>query len=195
MGILFQGVQWVAPTDLGISQLYLNQSKLRNVEKWFDPNNMNLCQPLPVHDFGDGRLTLTDGHSRAFIAYQHKTKVPIVYDTDDIVTCDEGQLLYKNDIVWCRRFHLRTIADLENRIVDDSEYQSLWIDRCEQAHNLLNQTNDYERADIQRQYPDLFLYGANEDFTICFFENLQEELFEFSRNGSKFLEPTKAEAQ
>ena len=37
MGILFQGVQWVAPTDLGISQLYLNQSKLRNVEKWFDP--------------------------------------------------------------------------------------------------------------------------------------------------------------
>lgn len=195
MGILFQGVQWVAPTDLGISQLYLNQSKLRNVEKWFDPNNMNLCQPLPVHDFGDGRLTLTDGHSRAFIAYQHKTKVPIVYDTDDIVTCDEGQLLYKNDIVWCRRFHLRTVADLENRIVDDSEYQSLWIDRCEQAHNLLNQTNDYERADIQRQYPDLFLYGANEDFTIYFFENLQEELFEFSRNGSNFLEPTKAEAQ
>ena len=47
MGILFQGVQWVAPTDLGISQLYLNQSKLRNVEKWFDPNNMNLCQPFP----------------------------------------------------------------------------------------------------------------------------------------------------
>lgn len=28
--------------------------------------------------------------------------MPIVYDTDDIVTCDEGQLLYKNDIVWCR---------------------------------------------------------------------------------------------
>ena len=113
-----------------------------DVYKRQDPNNMNLCQSLPVHDFGDGRLTLTDGHSRAFIAYQHKTKVPIVYDTDDIVTCDEGQLLYKNDIVWCRRFHLRTIADLENRIVDDSEYQSLWIDRCKQASNLLTQTDD-----------------------------------------------------
>ena len=60
---------------------------------------MDLCQPLPVHDFGDSRLTLTDGHSRAFTAYQHKAKVPIVYDTDDIVTCDEGQMLYKNDIV------------------------------------------------------------------------------------------------
>ncbi len=150
------------------SQLYLNKSKLENIEKWFDPNNMNLCQPLPVHDFGDGRLTLTDGHSRAFTAYQHKTKVPIVYDMDDIVTCEEGQLLYKNDIVWCRRFNLQTVADLENRVVDDSEYQSLCIDRCERAYNLLTQTNAYERADIQRQYSDLFLYGANEDLTIYF---------------------------
>ena len=96
-----------------------------------------------------------------------------------IVTCEEGQLLYKNDIVWRRRFNLRTVADLENRIVTSSEYQSLWIDRCEQAYNLLTQTNDYERADIQRQYPDLFLYGANENRTICYFENLQGELYEF----------------
>ena len=100
MVTFFQGVQWVVPTDLEISQLYLNKSKLENIKKWFDPNSMDLCQPLPVHDFGDNRLTLTDGHSRAFIAYQYKAKVPIVYDTDDIVTCDEGQLLYKNDIVW-----------------------------------------------------------------------------------------------
>lgn len=176
MGTLFKGVQWVAPTDLGISQLYLNKSKLKNIKKWFDPNSMDLCYPLPVHDFGDSRLTLTDGHSRAFAAYQHKAKVPIVYDTDDIVTCDEGQMLYKNDIVWCRRFNLRTVADLENRIVDDSEYQSLWINRCEQAYNLLTQTNDYERADIQRQYPDLFLYGANEDLTTYFFENLNGKI-------------------
>ena len=100
MVTFFQGVQWVMPTDLEISQLYLNKSKLENIKKWFDPNSMDLCHPLPVHDFGDNRLTLTDGHSRAFTAYQHKVKVPIVYDTDDIVTCDEGQLLYKNDIVW-----------------------------------------------------------------------------------------------
>lgn len=178
MGTLFQGVQWIEPTDLGISQLYLNKSKLGDIEKWFDPNNMSLCQPLPVHDFGDGRLTLTDGHSRAFIAYQHKAKVPIVYDMDGIVICEEGQLLYKNDIVWCRRFNLRTVADLENRIVTSSEYQSLWIDRCEQAYNLLTRTSDYERADIQRQCPDLFLYGANEDLTIYFFEDLKGKIVE-----------------
>ena len=92
MAASFRGVQWIVPTDLGISQLYLNGSKLKNIQKWFDPNNMNLCAPLPVHDFGDGRLTLTDGHSRAFLAYRHKTRVPIIYDEDDIVTGDEGQL-------------------------------------------------------------------------------------------------------
>ncbi len=179
MSPLFQGVQWIAPTDLGISQLYLNQSKLEAIEKWFDPNHMNLCQPVPVYDFGDGRFTLTDGHSRAFIAYRHKTKVPIVYDTDDIVTGKEGQLLYKNDIVWCRRFNLRTVADLENRVVPSSEYQSLWIDRCEQAYNLMTQTSDNERAEIQRQYPDLFLYGANKELTIYFFESLKGEIVKF----------------
>lgn len=177
---LFQGVQWIMPTDLGISQLYLNKSKLRDVERWFDPNNMNLCQPLPVYDFGDGRLTLTDGHSRAFTAYQYKAKVPIVYDTDDIATCKEGQFLYKNDIVWCRRFKLRTVADLENRIVDDSEYQSLWIERCGRAYNLLTQTDEQERLKLERQHVDLFLYGANNDLTIYYFENEKGQLFEFA---------------
>ncbi|WP_295475801.1 hypothetical protein [uncultured Subdoligranulum sp.] len=170
MTAFFRGVQWVVPTDLGISQLYLNGSKLKNIQKWFDPNNMNLCAPLPVHDFGDGRLTLTDGHSRAFLAYRHKTRVPIIYDGDDIVTGDEGQLLYKNSIVWCRRLNLQTVADLENRIVDDSSYQSLWVDRCKLAYNLLTRTNDDERAGIQRRCPDWFLYGANEELTICYFE-------------------------
>lgn len=150
MDTFFRGVQWVAPTDLGVSQLYLNKSKLRDVEKWFDPNNMNLCQPLPVHDFGDGRLTLTDGHSRAFTAYQHKAKVPIVYDTDDIVTWEEGQTFYKNDIVWCQRFHIQTVADLKNRIVDDSEYHSFWIERCDCSYNLLTQTNEHERLQIEQ---------------------------------------------
>lgn len=96
-----------------------------------------------------------------------------------IVTCEEGQLLYKNDIVWRRRFNLRTVADLENRVVPSSEYQSLWIDRCEQAYNLMTQTSDNERAEIQRQYPDLFLYGANKELTIYFFESLKGEIVKF----------------
>ena len=180
MSTMFQGVQWIFPTDLGVSQLYLNQSKLEGVKKWFDPNHMDFYAPLPVCDFGNGRLTLTDGHSRAFVAYQYKVKIPVIYDTDETVTSNEGQQLYKNDIVWCQRFNIQTVADLETRIVDSSEYQSLWIDRCDRAYNLLTQTNEYDRSEIQRQDPDLFLYGANNDLTIYYFENEQGQLFELA---------------
>lgn len=181
MGTLFHGVRWIAPTDLGVSQLYLNQSKLEDIQKWFDPRHMNLCQPLPVYDFGSGRLTLTDGHSRAFFAYQHRVKIPIIYDTDEIVTSETGQHLYKNDIVWCQRFQIQTIADLETRIVDSSKYQYLWIDRCDRAYNLLTKTNEHDRLQIGQQHKDLFLYGSNEDLTIYYFENAQGQLFEFGR--------------
>ena len=186
MDCSFQGVQWAASTDLGVSQLYLSRAKLEAVRKWFDPNRMHLCAPLPVYDFGDGRLTLTDGHSRAFAAYQYQVRIPIVYDTDDIVTGEEGQMLYQNDLIWCRRFHIETIADLEPRIVSAAAYESLWIDRCEQAYSLLTRTNEEERAAIQRQHPGLFLSGVNEDFSICFFEDLQGRRVEvpFSRSAS-----------
>lgn len=177
----FRGVRWVAPTELGISQLYLSEAKLEEVNRWFDPNRMDLCQPLPVHDFGDGRLTLTDGHSRAFTAYRYSVQVPIVYDTDDMVTGEQGQLLYKNDLVWCRRFHLRTVADLAGRIVAPADYQALWLDRCQRAHDLLTRVGACEREAMQRRRPDLFLYGVSSDLTVCFFEDLAGKTVEVPR--------------
>ena len=183
INMLFKGIRQVAPTDLGVSQLYLNKSKLEAIKKWFNPNHMELCAPLPVRDFGNGRLTLTDGHSRAFVAYQYKVKIPIVYDMDDMVTSETGQQLYKNDIVWCQRFHIETIADLYNRIVDYSKYQSLWVKRCDFAYNLLTQTSEEERFQIQNRHPDLYLYGADKNLTIFYFENVQGQLFEFGRTA------------
>ena len=44
------------------------------------------------------------------------------------------------------------------------------MNRCKLAYNLLTRTNDDERAGIQRRCPDWFLYGANEELTICYFE-------------------------
>lgn len=181
MDLSFSGTQWVLPIKLGVSQLYLNQFKIEKVKKWFDPNHMDLCAPLPVYDFGNGRLTLTDGHSRAFVAYQYKIEIPITYDTDNLVTSEEGQLLYKNDIVWCKRFNIHSVADLETRIVDSSKYQRLWINRCEHAYNLLTQTSECERKQIQQQHAGLFLYGANKDLTTYYFENKFGQLFEFKK--------------
>jgi len=178
---MFNGVKCFPINELGLSQIYLNKDKLLNIEKWFNPNDLSNFPPLPVYDFGNGRLTLTDGHSRAFIAYKYGLdKIPVVYDTDDIITSETGQTLYKNDIIWCERYGLNHICDLESRIISNDEYQRLWIGRCNKAYNLLTQTTEPQRLDLNLLHPELFLYGANEKLDIFFFEDEKGNLYDFS---------------
>ena len=73
------------------------------------------------------------------------------------------------------------MADLEHHIVDVSKYQHLWIQRCNQAYNLLTKTNKNEKLQIERQYTNLFLYGANQDLTVYYFEDEEGHLFEFRK--------------
>ena len=182
---MFNDIKYISITELGLSQIYLNNQKLLNIEKWFNPSDLSNFQPLPVHDFGNERLTLTDGHSRAFVAYKHGVdKIPIVYDTDNIVTSETGQMLYKNDIIWCERFNIKNICDLESRIISNEDYQDLWIDRCNKAYNLLTQTTENQRSGFNLLHPDLLLYGSNENLDILFFENEKGDLFEFQINNT-----------
>ena len=177
---MFSGVKYISIRTLGLSQIFLNEDKLIRIQQWFDPKDMGKFQPLPVHDFGNGKLTLTDGHSRAFVAYKAGLEVlPVVYDVDDIVTSPTGQMLYKNDIAWCARFRLENIADLENRIISNEEYEALWIDRCDKAYNLLTKTDEVQRMKWQQLHHDLFLYGISDDLKTLFFENSHGCVFVF----------------
>ena len=169
---MFCGIQYYPILDLGLSQIYLNEDKLTNIQKWLNPADLSNFEPLPVHDFGNGTLTLTDGHSRAFLAYMMGIKeLPIIYDTDDIVISETGKMLYRNDIAWCERFNIHSICDLKDRIVPDSVYQDLWINRCDKAYNLLTQTTELQRSKWQAMHPNLYLYGASKDLSFLFFEN------------------------
>lgn len=168
----FDGIRWVNIRELGISQLFLSQRKLDDIQKWFDPNDLTHFAPLPVHDFGNGRLTLTDGHSRAFIAHKAGLKkLPVVYDLDEIITSQTGQMLYQNDIVWCGRFGLYSVCDLESRIVSGEIYQKVWNDRCDEGFNLLTKATAQQRAQWERLHKDLYLYGASDDLTTLYFED------------------------
>ena len=177
---MFSGIRSVPIADLRLSQIYLNESKLNNIKTWFNANDLTSFQPLPVHDFGNGKLTLTDGHSRAFIAYKAGlSEIPAVYDTDDIVTSPTGQMLYKNDMIWCDRFRLKSIRDLESRIVSNEAYEVLWISRCDKAYNLLTKTDEAQRANWQRLHHGLYLYGTSDDLKTLFFEDGDGRSFEF----------------
>lgn len=174
----FAGIINYPLLELGLSQIYLNEDKIKAIEKWFNPDDMSIFEPLPVRDFGNGRYTLTDGHSRAYVAYKNGlTQIPVVYDNDDMVTGKVGQKLYRTDIEWCSRFRIENISHLENRILTSEEYQQLWIERCDRSYNLLTQTTDGERELMQKNVPELFLYGASENLSEIYFENFVGELF------------------
>ena len=174
----FTGTMNYPLLKLGLSQIYLNETKLRTIKKWFNPDDMSVFEPLPVRNFGNGRYTLTDGHSRAYVAYLNGlTHLPIVYDNDDVVAGEIGQKLYCADIEWCNRFHIGNISHLESRILTNKEYQRLWIGRCDRSYNLLTQTTKEDRELMQNKVPELFLYGASDDCTELYYENTEGRLF------------------
>lgn len=179
-GGAFEGVRLLPIDQLGLSQLYLSADKIAAIKEWFRPQNMENFQPLPVRDFGNGRYTLTDGHSRAYVAYLNGVSLlPAVYDNDDLVTNLTGQMLYHADIEWCKRFHLSHIKDLQNRVVSGAAYEKLWRERCDRSHDLLTQTTPRQRMELQALASGLFLYGASEDLSVLYFENAAGDLFSY----------------
>ncbi len=174
----FEGAREIPILELGISQIYLSVDKVRAVEAWLDPAAARGMEPLPVYDFGNGRYTLTDGHTRAYVAFQRGIAcLPVVYDTDDLVTGEMGGLLYRTDIEWCERFHLKDVSDLQDRIVAREAYERLWIGRCERSFRLLSRTTPEEREALRQKAPSLYLYGASEDASTLFFEDAQGARF------------------
>lgn len=174
----FEGIKNYPLLELGLSQIYLNAEKIRVIEEWFDPSDTSNMNPLTVYDFGNGKYTLTDGHSRAYVAYKNGlTHIPIAYDKDEIVVDELGQKLYGTDIEWCERLHLRNISDLSNRILGSEEYNRLWVERCNKCYNLLSQTNECERILMQEKEPKLFLFGASDDLKELYFESLCGEIY------------------
>lgn len=174
----FKGTMDYPLLELGVSQLYLSRDKLRSVQSWLRAASAARMSPLPVHDFGNGRYTLTDGHTRAYVAWQlGLARIPIVYDHDDIVARGMGPTLYRMDIEWCSRFGIRDVRQLADRIVDGAEYERLWIRRCERGYDLMKHTTPAQRAALRRSQPALYLYGASPDAMQFYFEDLRGGLY------------------
>jgi hypothetical protein len=104
------------------SQLYINADKLAYVLQLRDPAPLG---PIPVKRLGD-RIILTDGHTRAFAAYVRGCReVRAVWD-DDALDWEA----YARCVDWCRHEDIRSIADLQDRVVKSEQFETLWLDRC-----------------------------------------------------------------
>ncbi|WP_321112836.1 hypothetical protein [Halorussus salinisoli] len=107
------------------SQLYLNGLKLSFVTQWFDFANPNY-DPLPVRRIG-GDWTLTDGHTRAFVAsLSGADELRVVRDTDDL-----PMDVYRACVRWCDEEGVTEIADLAGRVVNHEDFEEKWVERCQ----------------------------------------------------------------
>jgi len=107
------------------SQLYISEIKFKKVWKNFDCKNY---EPLPIKEL-DGEIILTDGHTRALVAYLKGIReVKVEWETEEW-----DWDLYRLCVKWCKKQKIRKISDLRNRIVSENEYEHLWLERCKKA--------------------------------------------------------------
>ena len=176
---------------LNFSQIYLSSEKIENIEKWFKKSLENF-EPISVRDFlSNGKLVVTDGHSRTFVAWKNGiVDIPVVYDESEIVTNQIGHEQYINDILWCERYKIYHISDLENRVLPKEMYDELWQNRCEKMYNLVlalnsKSMNELEfmkkKSSLEKQ--KLFIYGISNDLATIYYEDENGKLYE-----KKYLE-------
>lgn len=107
------------------SQLYLNGRKLALVTQWFDFSDPNY-DPLPVREVG-GEWMLTDGHTRAFVAYlAGAEQLRVIRDADDL-----PMDVYRTCLGWCEDEGVIEIGDLVGRVLDADDFEAKWVARCQ----------------------------------------------------------------
>ncbi len=118
--------------DIQPSQLYISAAKLTYVLSRWQPPTLETLEPIPIKQL-NARVIYTDGHTRAFAAYrQGFTEIPVVWDEDDL-----DWEAYQICVDWCLDEGIRTIADLEGRVIAPEPYEALWHDRCQVMQDAL----------------------------------------------------------
>lgn len=125
----------LALTAIQPSQLYISTVKLAEFRGWWSPPRLATLSPIPVVRL-DGTIVATDGHTRAFAAYQAGFReVPVTWDPDDL-----DWQAYRICVEWCHAEGIRTVMDLVGRVVGPADYQRLWLDRCRRMQQALAQS-------------------------------------------------------
>jgi hypothetical protein len=93
-----------------------------------------IIEPIPIKKLGN-RAVFVDGHTRAFAAFLLGLSDIPVYWEDEELDWDA----YEICVEWCKEEGIYTISDLANRVVSPSDYQVLWLDKCERMQKDLEE--------------------------------------------------------
>lgn len=118
--------------DIQPSQLFISDAKLKAIYGWLNIDNDYSYEPIPVKDL-NGKIIFTDGHTRAFALYKLGIeKVRVIWDTDDL-----DWEAYQICVDWCVDEGIKNISHLNQRVLNNEEYELLWHDRCRQMQDEL----------------------------------------------------------
>ena len=120
--------------DILPTQLYISETKYQHWSSYLRNNSIEGYPPVPVKRIGHD-LFFTDGHTRAYALWERGVReITVCNDTDDM-----DWVMYLVDLKWCREAGICSIADLADRKVNDGEYRKLWLDRCTESHDRIQE--------------------------------------------------------
>lgn len=122
--------------DIQPSQFYISQEKIDKIKEWFQPQDLSNFEPIPIKAL-NGAIIFTDGHTRAWVAYEAGLEeVPVVWDEDDL-----DWELYQKCVDACLERDIKTIADLKGQVLSSEDYVTkwdYWCDELQEKHAYLN---------------------------------------------------------
>ena len=123
-------IQWVCLMELRPNNWYINRAKLDRAREVWQDGDQETLPPVLVTKV-DGELSLIDGHSRAYAAFERgETHISaVVTNLEDI---EGSSALYRHIHNAGPLLGVATLADLEDRIVEPDEHERLWIGYCSQ---------------------------------------------------------------
>ena len=107
------------------SQLYISSGKLAMVQEWFDADNLENFDPIPVKRLGD-KIMMTDGHTRAVAAHlAGLSTISAYWDEDEL-----DMQVYEIFVDWCKEEGIASPIHLASRVISHKDYQELWLKCC-----------------------------------------------------------------
>ncbi|MFX1313370.1 MAG: hypothetical protein ACFFHD_12260 [Promethearchaeota archaeon] len=123
------------------SQLYISKQKLAAVKEKFNIKDISTLDAIPIKKLNNV-IFYTDGHTRAFAAYQEGLKrIPVIWENEEL-----DWEMYHICIKWCRAAGIYSIADLSTRVITQKEYKLLWYKRCDDLHKELTKKRALEKT-------------------------------------------------
>ena len=109
------------------SQLYVSETKYAAVDRALGatPFSHDSYEAVPVKEL-DGSIVYLDGDTRAlWLANRGIGEIKAYFDDDEL-----DWTLYAACLSWCAAERIKTISDLESRVMPHDVYELAWIGRC-----------------------------------------------------------------